>query len=87
MNERTYRIDGREVWARCILCGAEIPVLTARTGKPYIVCSCGLQAFFRMAPAIVALEEAALDPDVDDFFLKEVEDAPLAEESAAGSPF
>lgn len=84
MNKR-YLIEGKEVWARCVLCGAEIPVMTARTGKPYILCHCGLQTFFRTYPSIVRLEQATKDPEVVTFFFKEGHDKTVDVEEIEGA--
>ena len=73
MNKK-YHIEGKEVWMRCPLCGAEVPVMAARTGKPYIQCHCGTQTFFRTPPAILLLERAVKDPEVGTFFFKQDHD-------------
>ena len=70
MNKQ-YRIGAKPVWMRCPLCGAEVPVMAARTGKPYTQCQCGIQTFFRTPPSILLLEQAAKDPAVGTFFFKE----------------
>jgi len=84
MNKQ-YRIGGKEVWMRCPLCGAEVPVMAARTGKPYIQCHCGIQTFFRTPPSILLLERAAKDPEVVTFFFKEGHDEAVDVEGTEGA--
>ncbi len=42
----------------CFLCGRELPVKLAKTGKPYFICDpCGVQAFVRRQEGIARLVE------------------------------
>jgi len=84
MNKQ-YRIGGKEVWMRCPLCGAEVPVMAARTGKPYIQCHCGVQTFFRTPPSILLLERAVKDPEVGTFFFKDGHDEAVDVEGTEGA--
>lgn len=78
---KRLELDSRQVWLRCFLCGRETPIMLTKSGRPYSVCACGVQTFFRTPAAIALLEEAARHPKVDDVFLKGGENAPLASES------
>ena len=80
-----YHVEGKGVWARCLLCGAEVPVMAARTGKPYIQCHCGVQTFFRTPPSILLLERAVKDPEVGTFFFKQDHDEAVDVEGTEGA--